>query len=107
VIEKQPRPDWSRLPRKGCENVEARVLLVKDGLAVANLRFGRNAFIDKHSAPFEIDVVCVSGSGFTSVGDEEFPISAGETIRWPKGYDHCLWTTDDTMETLMVERHSV
>ena len=83
------------------------MLLVKSGLAIANLRFGQNATIDKHDAPFDIDVICISGSGFTSVGDEEFPLSAGETIRWPKDRDHCLWTTDDTMETIMVERHGV
>ena len=105
--ERQPRPEWSHLPRQGCENVEARVLLVKDGLVIANLRFAHNATIDRHDAPFDVDVICVSGSGFTSVGEDEFAISAGQTIRWPKHQDHCLWTTDDTMETIMVERHGV
>lgn len=107
TIEKQPRPEWSPLPREGCRNVEGRVFLARDGLAIANLRFGQNATIDKHDAPFDIDVICIAGSGFASVDEEEFRLAAGETIRWPKHQDHCLWTTDDTMETLMVERHGV
>lgn len=106
-VESQPRPDWSTLPREGCANVEARVLLAKDGLAVANLRFGRDATIDRHDAPFDIDVICVAGSGFASIDDDEFPIKAGQTVRWPRNRGHCLWTTDDTMETIMIERHGV
>lgn len=107
ATEKQPRPDWSPLPRTGCDNVEARVLLVRDGLAIANLRFGESATIDRHDASFDIDVLCIAGSGFTSVGDETFPIAQGETIRWPRNQEHCLWTIDETMETIMVERHGM
>jgi quercetin dioxygenase-like cupin family protein len=106
-VESQPRPEWSTLPREGCVNVEARVLLAKDGLVVANLRFGRDASIDRHDAPFDIDVVCISGSGFASIDDGEFSIRAGETVRWPKNRDHRLWTTGDMMETVMIERHGV
>jgi len=105
AVEKQPRPEWSPLPREGCDNVEARVLLARDGLAIANLRFGEGATIDRHDAPFDVDVLCVAGSGFTSVGDETFPIAQGETIRWPRNQQHCLWTVDTTMETIMVERY--
>lgn len=104
--EKQPRPVWSALDRDGCKNVEGKVLLIKDGLTVANLRFNQNATIDKHSASFDIDVICVSGSGFTLIGNKEFTISAGETMRWPKNIEHCLWTKDSTMETIMIERTS-
>lgn len=104
TVEKQPRPDWSPLPQEGCTNVEARVLLAKDGLALANLRFGENATIHRHAAPFDIDVICVSGSGFFSIDDEQFALKAGETVRWPKNRDHCLWTKESTMETIMVER---
>lgn len=103
-IESQPRPDWGTLPREGCVGVEFRVFLAKDGLGIANLRFAEGATIDKHSAVFDIDVVCLSGSGFVSVGDEVFAFEAGQTIRWPKDIDHCLWTEKSTMETLMVER---
>ena len=103
-IENQPRPDWAPLPRVGCEGIEFRVFLAKEGLGIANLRFSENATIDKHSAAFDIDVICLSGSGFVSVGDEVFTFEAGQTIRWPKDIDHCLWTEQTTMETLMIER---
>ena len=105
MIESQPKPDWAELPRPGCENVSFRVLLAKDGLAIANLRFAANATIDRHDAPFDIDVICIAGSGLTSIGDEVQSIAAGQTIRWPKHTDHCLWTDGSEMETLMIERH--
>lgn len=104
MIEKQPRPEWSKVPREGTHGVEVRVLLHKDNLAVANLRFGEDATIDRHSAPFHVDVICIDGKGKTSIDDDVFDIEAGETIRWPRGKDHCLWTEDSTMETIMVER---
>jgi quercetin dioxygenase-like cupin family protein len=105
VIENQPRPDWSPLNRPGCPGVEGRVLMNRDGIAVANLRFSSNATIDRHSARFDIDVLCIDGAGFTSVGDESYPIHAGQTVRWPANVDHCLWTEDGAMETIMVERY--
>ncbi len=63
------------------------------------------ATIDEHTAPHDIDVLCIAGSGFTSVGEEELSIKSGENIRWPKGLPHRLWTEDSTMETIMVERY--
>lgn len=105
MVEAQPKPNWAVLPRPGCKNVEFRVLLGKDKLSIANLKFAENATIDKHAAPFEIDVLCIAGSGYTSIDDTSFPIAAGETIRWPAGKMHCLWTEDTTLETLMIERH--
>ena len=103
----QPKPLWAPLPRPGCVNVEFRVLLGSEGIFVANLRFAEGATIDKHSASHEIDVICISGSGFTSIGEETFPIASGQTIRWPGNLDHCLWTDQTTMETIMIERHDV
>ncbi len=105
MIEKQPRPEWGPVPREGTRNVDGRVLLYKDNLVIANLRFSPNATIDRHSAPFDIDVLCIEGKGKTSIDDDVFDISAGDTIRWPRDKDHCLWTDDATMETIMVERH--
>lgn len=105
MIESQPSPEWSLLPREGCRGVKGRVLLGRDGLLIANLQFDAHATIDRHSAPHDIDVICVAGSGFMSVGDDVSPIQAGETVRWPGHVDHCLWTEDAAMETLMVERH--
>lgn len=53
----------------------------------------------------QVDVICIAGSGFTSVGSDTSVISADETINWPKGIEHGLWTTESTMETLMIEHH--
>lgn len=105
MIESQPKPEWADLPRPGCKNVRFRVLLANEDLAVANLRFSNKATIDRHDAPFEIDVLCLEGSGYASIEDEVFPIKAGQTIRWPKSKEHCLWTDGEEMETIMVERH--
>ena len=105
AAENQPKPDWAPLPRPGCHNIDFRVLLVKDGLSIANLRFAENATIDRHDAPYDIDVLCIAGSGFASIDDMEFPITQGQTVRWPNGKEHRLWTIDTTMETIMVERH--
>lgn len=104
MIESQPRPNWATLPREGCVGIEYRVLLASDGIVIANLRFAEDATIDEHSAVIEIDVICIAGKGFTSVGNETFAIEAGQTIRWSKDIDHCLWTEKTTMETLMIER---
>lgn len=105
VVEPQPKPEWSAVPREGCKGVEFRVLLRRQGLIVANLRFAAGATIDRHSAPHDIDVVCVAGSGFTSVGDQTSPLRAGHTVRWSAGVDHCLWTDGEGMETLMLEHY--
>jgi len=105
TIERQPRPDWSPLPREGVRGVEGRVLLRRQGLLIANLRFAESATIDPHPAPFPVDVICISGAGFTSVGGEKSAIRAGQTVRWPANVEHCLWTEGEPMETLMVERY--
>jgi len=99
-----PRPEWSPLPRPGCVGVEGRVLLAADGLVAATLRLSPHATIDEHDAPFPVDVVCLSGSGFTSVDGESAPIRSGQTVRWPAHQLHRLWTEDDGMTTLMLER---
>lgn len=105
MIENQPRPNWSSLDRPGCRNIEARVLLNSDGIAIANLRFEIDASTDHHAAPYDIDVICMSGSGYTKVEDEVFELSQGQTIRWPAGKAHSLWTKSSELETLMIERH--
>ena len=104
-VQEWPRPEWSPLPREGCVGVEGRVLLVTPRLALAMLRFARNATIDKHAAEFPVDVVCLEGSGSASVGESTAPLRAGQRIHWPAGEEHRLWTDDDTMITLMVEHH--
>jgi len=105
VVREQPRPGWTTLPRPGCEGVTARVLLRRGGILVANLRFAEHATIDEHAAGWDVDVVCVAGSGFTSIDGEVHAIRAGQTVLWPRDLAHRLWTEATEMETLMVERY--
>jgi quercetin dioxygenase-like cupin family protein len=104
IIQQMPRPNWQPLLRNGTEGVTGRVLLNRAAIVVANLRFAANATIDEHSAPFEIDVICLDGEGFVSVGDKSSAFRSGERVVWPAGVNHRLWTQDVGMETLMVER---
>lgn len=100
---KVKRPSWTPLPQKGCINVSSKALLSLPHLNVALLRFDKQATIHEHAAKIDIDVICLGGSGFTSVGKEQSPIFEGERVRWPADQLHRLWTTDDEMLTLMVE----
>jgi quercetin dioxygenase-like cupin family protein len=99
-----PRPDWSPLPHDGCVNVDGRVLLVRDGLGLAMLRFAPGGTIHEHAAPHDIDVVCLEGEGFISVEDRVNAFVAGHWMTWPAGRVHRLWTAERGMITLMVER---
>jgi quercetin dioxygenase-like cupin family protein len=104
VIEQMPRLNWEPLRRPGTVGVTYRVMLQRAGIAVANLKFASNATIDEHSASIEIDVLCVDGEGFVSVGNESSPFRAGQRVVWPAGVNHRLWTEGASMETLMIER---
>lgn len=97
------RPDWTPLPQAGCVHVDFKALIRRDHVALAMLRFGRHATIHEHPADFDVDVICLEGSGFTSVGGEQAPIHAGQRAHWPAGQPHRLWTADTEMVTLMVE----
>ena len=101
-----PRFDWQPLPLEGCVNVEVRVLSRLPHLALAMLRFAPYGTIHEHAADLDIDVVCLDGSGMTSLAGEAAPIRAGEWVRWPRGIRHRLWTAGSSMLTLMVEHHS-
>ncbi len=83
------------------------MLLRSPTLILALLRFAPDGTIHEHAAPMDIDVVCLEGQGFVSVGDERFPFSAGESVRWPTGAMHRLWTEATEMTTLMVEHHLI
>ena len=96
------RPEWSPLPFDGCRNVEGKVLLDEEHVGLAMLRFGLDATIHPHAGDSDAFVVCLEGRGHTSVADETSEIRAGEKVFWPKGVEHCLWTTDSEMVTLMV-----
>ena len=103
-IQTVPRPEWSPLPQDGCVGVEGKVLISEKELLVAMLRFAPNATIHEHPGEYDADVICLEGSGRTMVGGEESEIEAGQRVRWPAGVVHRLWTEDNEMLTLMVER---
>ena len=90
IIEQVPRFHWTPLPREGTAGVTARVMLNRSGVAIANLRFAANATIDEHSAPFEIDVICIAGEGFVSVDNDSSSFHAGDRVVWPAGVNHRL-----------------
>lgn len=104
-VQPVPRPDWAPLPYEGCQRVEGKVLLRLDHLSLALLRFQPGGTIHEHPAPFDIDVICLEGQGFTSVGGAAAALHAGEQVRWPAGIPHRLWTDDSSMLALMVEHH--
>ena len=101
-----PRPEWTPLPYEGCRGVEGRVLVREDDVFVAMLRFEHDATIHEHPGPNPTVVVCLEGSGFTSVGREAAPIAEAQRVVWPSGVPHRLWTEGTTMTTLMIERPS-
>ena len=103
-VESQPRPDWAAFSLHQSHGVEFRVLLDRDGLVIAGLRFAKLASIGEHAAEIDIDVICVQGRGFVSVDSHSQPFSAGQQAFWPAGQLHRLWTAGSKMETLMVER---
>jgi quercetin dioxygenase-like cupin family protein len=102
-IEDIPRPEWGPLPHPDCRGVEAKVLLKREGLAIAMLRFGPRSTIHEHAASHLVEVVCLEGNGWTSVGEEKALIHAGKKVRWPANQNHRLWTEDSTMVALMIE----
>jgi quercetin dioxygenase-like cupin family protein len=94
------------LPFEGCVNVDGKVLLALDHLSIAMLRFGLHATIPEHAASdVDIDVICLEGHGFTSLGSEIASLQAGERLNWPAGIPHRLWTEGTGMLTLMVEHN--
>lgn len=105
-IEPLQRTEWIPLPHEGCRNVFAKPLLKLDNLGLALLSFEPDGTIHPHAAQIEIDVICLEGAGMVSVGDEQAALKAGEHLRWPANIEHCLWTTDSGMLTLMVEHYS-
>lgn len=103
-IERTPGPDWLPLPRHGARGVQVKVHLITNRVFVAQLRFTRNATIDEHPGERSTDVVCLSGSGYVSLGSDTSAFQAGDRVFWPAGVPHRLWTGDTPMDTLMVER---
>jgi quercetin dioxygenase-like cupin family protein len=95
------RPEWSPLP--GASGVDGKVLVREGDFFIAMLRFAEQATVHEHPGQTDAIVVCIDGWGFTSVAAETAPIQTGQSVRWPQGIPHRLWTEDSTMTTLMVE----
>jgi quercetin dioxygenase-like cupin family protein len=98
-----PRWEWSPSPQQETREVEGRLILRNARVSVAMLRFGKHGTIHEHPASIDIDVVCLEGRGMTSLDGEIASIREGETVRWPAGVSHRLWTDDAEMVTLMIE----
>jgi len=98
-----PRLGWDPLPYDGCVGVVGRVLVREEDFFVAQLRFSEQTTVHEHPGERDPIVVCLEGSGFTSVAGETSPLREGHQVRWPKGITHRLWTEDSTMTPLMVE----
>jgi len=103
VVSPISKPGWSPLPYEGCVGVEAKGLIRFDNLSLSLLRFREHATIHEHPAQIDVDVVCLEGQGFASVGGAVVALKADETLRWPAGVAHRLWTEESGMTTLMVE----
>ena len=98
-----PRPDWEPVPMEDMEGVDGQVWLVDRRVVLAKLKFGHHTRSHRHSAEMDIHVLCLEGSGFAESADVVVPINAGESVLWPKGELHHLFTEDTSMTTLMVE----
>lgn len=82
------------------------MLLDRQTLVVALLRFASQSTIDEHPAPHAIDVICLEGAGMFSVDGAAAPLHAGEGVQWPPTRPHRLWTEESSMMTLMIEHLS-
>jgi quercetin dioxygenase-like cupin family protein len=98
-----PNPDWTLLPYEGCKGAYVKVLPKYKRFWLALLRFDSGSTIHEHPADIDVDVICLEGQGFTSVGEEQAPLRAGEYVHWPAGVPHRLWTIESEMITLMIE----
>ncbi len=83
--------------------MEARVCLVDKRSVVAMLRLGTHANTDIHPAPYDIHVLCIDGCGFAMCGGEVTELKSVESVLWPKGEAHNIYTENSTMSTIMVE----
>lgn len=70
---------------------------------VAELVFSRGGRIEPHSNPNTTYFCVIEGGGWTSVGEEETRIAAGEAAVWPAGEVHGAWTDHMTMRAIVIE----
>ena len=98
-----PRAEWTPLLVEGTRGVEGKVLVSAAELTVAMLRFSPDATLPEHEADHETEVICLEGNGFVSQDGLPAEIHKGESVHWPAGRPHRLWTESSVMLTLMVE----
>ena len=91
------------LPVKGCVGVEGRVLFTDSKLVVAMLRLAPDGTIHEHPADWSIHAICIEGEGYVSVDDEIAQLHAGQSVEWPAGKRHRLWTEGTSMVAVMLE----
>jgi quercetin dioxygenase-like cupin family protein len=84
--------------------VDGKVLVDEPDFFIAMLRFEPGGTIHEHPGPSDTLVMCIEGSGWTSVAGERTQLHAGELVRWPRATPHRLWTERTGMTTLMYER---
>jgi len=97
------RNAWRLLSQPGCVAVEASGVVRQSGLTLVLLRFAAEATIDEHTAQHDIDVRCISGHGWASIGEQRYQLAPDDQVRWPAGVMHRLWTDGEAMTTLMME----
>ena len=102
-LESFPHSRWTPLPHPDCRGVDGRVLVRREDMVIAMLRFARDGTIHDHAADHDIDVLCIEGEGRMKVGDDVVEFRDGQQVRWPAGVTHQLWTEGSTMKTLMME----
>lgn len=69
----------------------------------SELVFSKGGRIEPHSNPNTTYFCVIEGGGWTSVGEEEIRIAAGEAAIWPAGELHAAWTDHMTMRAIVIE----
>jgi quercetin dioxygenase-like cupin family protein len=79
-----------------------RVLHAEGEHHAVMLRFGPGGTIDEHPHHAEIVVVALEGEGFSSVDGVPEPLHAGQSVKWPAGRPHRLWTEGSGLLALLL-----
>lgn len=64
-------------------------------LAEAIVPAGRSTLLHRHHRTEEIYHI-TTGAGLMTLGEAQFPVSAGDTVLIPPGTAHCITATGDT-----------
>jgi quercetin dioxygenase-like cupin family protein len=92
---------WAPAPERwGCTNLDAAQVLSDPSVVVHHYRPGGE--MREHTGHDAALCVCVDGSGFVKVGNDEAELSAHQAVVWPKGQTHKVWTTHSSMTVLLI-----